>query len=96
VASARVPSSSAGTALTVAGVLAVVRRPHLWGIALAQGWRLRRRGWWRSSPFLPVPDAAYLRFRMITAYGGDGSAAVEPDDLVRYLEWCRDWPHARG
>jgi len=51
--------------------------------------RFRRTGWWRRRPFLPVPDASLMRFRMITAYGGDGSGVPEPDDLVAWLEWCR-------
>jgi hypothetical protein len=38
-------------------------------------------------PFLPLPDAGYLRFRLVTAYGD--AAAPTPDDLVSYLEWCR-------
>ena len=65
-------------------VWAVVRRPWLWGVAL----RLAPRGWWRRSPHLPVPDPAYLRFRMVTMYG-DATHAPETDDLVTYLEWCR-------
>jgi hypothetical protein len=28
---------------------------------------------------------------MMTAYGGDGRGAPEPDDLVAYLRWCRSW-----
>jgi hypothetical protein len=48
-------------------------------------------GWWRRPPFLPVPDASYLRFRMVTMYG-DPNHGFEPDDLVAYLEWCRDFP----
>jgi hypothetical protein len=44
--------------------------------------------WWRRRPFLPVPDAAYVRFRIETAYGPMGEAT--PDDVVRYLEWCRE------
>jgi hypothetical protein len=38
-----------------------------------------------------MPDAAYLRFRMVTAYG-DPQHEPEPEDLVTYLEWCRGWP----
>jgi hypothetical protein len=48
---------------------AVGRRPDLWGTTLVQLARLARPGWWRSAPYLPMPDADYLRFRMITAYG---------------------------
>ena len=38
-------------------------------------------------PFLPIPDRAYLRFRLETQYGADG--APEPRDLTTYLRWCR-------
>ena len=70
---------------------AVGRRPDLWGTALVQLARLARPGWWRAAPYLPVPDADYLRFRMITAYG-DPDREPEPADLVTYLHWCRAWP----
>lgn len=71
-------------------VLAVVRRPSLWATAIRQAWRLRRPGWWRRTPFLPVPDAEYLRFRMLTQYG-DPAAVPDPHDVVIYLDWCRRW-----
>ena len=70
--------------------MAVVRRPSLWATAVRQGLVLARPGWWRRRPFLPLPDGAYLRFRMQTAYGGDGRRPPEPADLVAYLHWCRD------
>lgn len=75
--------------MRAAGV--VLRHPDIWGVGLAQMWRLRRRGWWRQRPFLPLPGVAYLRFRMVTAYG-DPDRSPEPDDLVTYLRWCRAWP----
>jgi hypothetical protein len=68
--------------------LLVLRRPSLWATALRQAKRLARPGWWRHAPFLPLPDAGYLRFRLETQYGAD--APPEPRDLVTYLEWCRD------
>jgi len=53
------------------------------------GWAFRRRRWWRRSPFLPVPDRRYLRWRMYTAYGHE--AAVPPaDDVVRFARWRRE------
>ena len=66
---------------------AVARRPGLWPTAVRQARALARPGWWRRPPFLPVPDAAYLAFRLRTMYGH----AVRPDpaDAVAYLEWCR-------
>ena len=67
---------------------AVLVRPALWGVALVQLARLARPGWWHRSPFLPVPDPAYLRFRLQTAYG-DPDRPPEPADVVTYLHWCR-------
>jgi len=74
--------------------LALARRPGLWLTALTQLLRLAPRGWWRRRPFLPLPDPAYLRFRLQTQYGDDRPA--EPGDVITYLHWCRAWPHARG
>jgi hypothetical protein len=51
-------------------------------------WVFRRREWWRQSPFLPLPDATYLRWRMYTAYGDE--AAVPPmSDVIRFARWRR-------
>jgi hypothetical protein len=79
----------------VRAVLAVLVRPVLWSVAVRQLFVLAPRGWWRRSPFLPVPDRAYLRFRLQTAYG-DPARAPEPADLVTYLHWCRAWPKITG
>lgn len=67
--------------------LALVARPHLWPVAVRQAARIARPRWWRHRPFLPLPDAGYLRFRLETAYGD--TVAPSPSDLVSYLEWCR-------
>lgn len=68
---------------------AVARRPDLWPVAVAVAWRLAPRGWWHRWPPLPYPDAAYWRFRMETAYGGQEVVAPESADVVTYLQWCR-------
>jgi len=74
----------------------VVRRPHLWMTAIHQIWRIRRTGWYRKPPFLPIPDPSYLKFRIHTAYGdGDGQQKI-PIDVVTYLEWCRNWRSTGG
>ena len=70
---------------------AVGRRPSLWGVALVQLLRLARPGWWRRAPFVPLPDADYLRFRLETQYGSDHDP--EPGDVVTYLHWCRTFRH---
>ena len=69
---------------------AVLRRPRLWPVAIRQLFVLARPGWWGRPPFLPVPPADYLRFRMVTAYG-DAHRRPDPHDVVVYLEWCREW-----
>jgi hypothetical protein len=77
-------------ALGRGAVTAVLRHPGLWPTALRQVLVLAPRGWWRRRPFLPLPDAGYLRFRMVTAYGLE-DRVPEPDDVVTYLRWCRGW-----
>ena len=71
-------------------LVALVRRPGLWATAVRQVVRLAPTGWWRRRPWLPVPDPAYLRFRLVTQYG-DGDHPPEPADVVTYLRWCRSY-----
>ena len=68
--------------------LAVAARPSLWPVAARQVRRLARDGWWRRPPFLPVPDPAYLAFRLETQYGAPDARPL-PADVVAYLRWCR-------
>lgn len=52
-------------------------------------WAFRRRRWWARAPYLPLPDRAYLRWRMYTAYADEG--AVPPiEDVVRFARWRRE------
>jgi hypothetical protein len=67
---------------------AIARRPQLWPVALRQVFVLAAPRWWRHWPPLPLPDPAYLRFRLQTQYGDPGRQP-EPDDVVTYLHWCR-------
>ena len=69
---------------------AVLRRPWLWTTAVRQVRVLAAPGWWRRRPWLPVPDPAYMGFRLLTQYG-DSNHAPEPDDVVTYLRWCRSF-----
>ncbi len=78
--------------LTARAVVALARRPDLWAAAAVAGRRLAPAGWWRSAPFLPLPDPAWLHFRLVTAYGGDGDGAMDADELITWLEWSRDFP----
>jgi len=69
-------------------VVAVVGRPRLWGTALRQWRRTTPRSWWKHRPFLPVPSADYVTFRMVTQYGS-ADHRIEPVDVLNYLAWCR-------
>ena len=75
-------------AVSLYGTLArlALRRPRLVPDMIRSAWAFRARGWYRRPPFLPVPPAGYVRWRMETAYGDPG--AVPPaDELERYLRW---------
>jgi hypothetical protein len=69
-------------------VFTVVRHPRLWPVAVGQWRRLTPRGWWRRAPFLPVPAPEYVRFRLVTQYGGT-QHAPSGQDVLHYLAWCR-------
>ncbi|HUA95589.1 MAG TPA: hypothetical protein VMB82_08665 [Acidimicrobiales bacterium] len=70
-------------------LVAVALRPWLWPVAVVTVLRLARPRWWRRWPPVPSPDPDYWRFRMETAYGGDGGGRPAPPDVVDYLRWCR-------
>lgn len=63
--------------------LAVARHPGLWPTALRQLRRLRAPG-----GLAPAPE--YLAFRLVTQYGSAGHRA-DPQDVLSYLRWCRQW-----
>lgn len=84
--------------VTPSAILAVAVRPHLWGTALRQLSRLSPDGWWRRAPFLPVPPADYIEFRLVTQYGGEHGSRdvkVRTIDVLDYLAWCKEWNQAR-
>jgi hypothetical protein len=64
-----------------------IRRPSLAVNLVRVGWRFRSRRWYRQFPFLPLPDAGYLDWRLHTAYGDDG-AVPTADDVERYARWA--------
>lgn len=76
----------------IGALAAVLPHPGLWPTAVRQARVLAPARWWRRRPFLPLPTAEYLRFRLETAYGGSGDHGLEPSDLVTYLRWCRQFP----
>jgi len=82
-----------------AGVVlrAVGTHPGLWWASAGALRRMARRGWWHRAPFLPLPGEAYWRFRLETAYGGDGETAeLSPGDVVAFLHWCQRSRPRRG
>ncbi|HEX6133388.1 MAG TPA: hypothetical protein VFZ24_05480 [Longimicrobiales bacterium] len=70
-----------------------LRDPRRVPLLLATAWRFRARGWYRRAPFLPLPPADYVAWRLHTAYGD----AVEPraDELARYVRWTADMKKPR-
>lgn len=76
------------TRLTMALTARALVRPRLALDLLATAWAFRRRGWYRTPPFLPLPARDYLRWRMYTAYG-DEAAVPPPGDVVRFARWRR-------
>ena len=77
-------------------LLAILPHPDLWWTGLRQARVLAAPGWWRRPPFLPLPDAGYLRFRMETAYGGAGDQPPRARDLVTYLRWVKEMNSQAG
>lgn len=80
--------------LTFEVVRAVLSHPSLWLTAIRQVGRLAPKRWWTKPPFLPIPSADYLEFRLVTQYGGGhGEPLRSPEgvDVVAYLRWCRDF-----
>ncbi len=71
-----------------AAVPVVLVHPGLWREAVRQLRRMTPPRWWRSPPFLPVPDRAWVGFRMLTQYG-DARAVPPPEHVLAFLRWCR-------
>lgn len=72
--------------------IALARRPDLWRTALRVARVHAPRRWWRTKPFLPVPDQGWLNFRLETAFA-DVDGRPEPEQFIEYLEWCRSWKY---
>jgi len=69
--------------------LRAVANPRVALDLVTVAWAFRRRHWWRSPPFLPLPPAEYIRWRMYTAYG-DENAVPPLRDVLRFARWRRD------
>lgn len=73
---------------------AVALRPVLGIEAVRFAFAAARRGWVRRPPFVPVPDPAYLQWRITTAYGDDGEPTLE--DMAEFLAWRRRLRRSRS
>ncbi len=78
--------------LTVQVTLRALVNPRLALDLLRLVWSFRARGWYRRPPFLPLPPAEYIRWRMYTAYG-DERALPSVEDVVRFATWRRRVMH---
>jgi hypothetical protein len=77
------------TALVFALTWRAVLDPRVARDLLSLVWAMRARRWYRVPPFLPFPPADYLRWRMVTAFGDEGSLPSAPE-IVRYARWRRE------
>jgi hypothetical protein len=72
----------------------LVRHPAKASTLARAGWRLRRERWLRLPPFLPLPDADYWHFRMVTV-NGNSSTALSPASMVEAAAWALAQPIGR-
>jgi hypothetical protein len=84
--------STGWPALATRLALRALVNPRLALDLLRLAWSFRARDWYRRAPFLPVPPADYLRWRMFTAYG-DEHAVPPLEDVVRFARWRRETMH---
>jgi len=75
--------------LALALAARAVLNPRVAWDLLTLAWAMRRSDWFRVPPFLPLPPAEYLRWRMYTAYG-DEHAVPPVRDVLRFARWRRD------
>jgi hypothetical protein len=86
------PAPSTWSSLTLRLLGRAATNPRIAVDLIRTAWAFRRRDWWRKSPFLPLPDRTYLRWRMYTAYGDE--AAVPPvEDVLGFARWRRETMH---
>ena len=69
--------------------LIVARHPSVWGEGIKSAFRMAKRGWWHTPPFLPLPGSSYWTFRKVTVFGGDGTGTLATDQVLGYLKWSK-------
>ena len=81
-------SMSRSTQLFTVFLRAVVRRPTLAPEVIRFGLATARPDWMRRMPFAPLPEPAYLEWRLVTAYG-HSDHPVTVKEMQEFLEWRR-------
>ena len=76
------------TSLALALTARAVINPRVAIDLLSMAWAFRRREWYRTRPFLPLPPPEFLHWRMHTAYG-DEHAIPPLQDVLRFARWRR-------
>jgi hypothetical protein len=71
----------------------VLVRPRYWLVAVRVARRMVPTRWWTHRPFLPLPTPEYVKFRLETQYGGSSPHPTLPD-VLKYLQWVRQWDAA--
>lgn len=82
------PSAGSWPALAASLTLRALVNPRLALDLLAVVWAFRARDWYRRAPFLPVPPAEYIAWRMYTAYGNE-RAIPSTEEVIRFAQWRR-------
>jgi hypothetical protein len=75
------------TSLLLALTWRALLNPPLAIALLRVAWRFRAIDWYRRFPFLPLPPAEYVEWRLYTAYG-DGHVVPPVDDVIAYARWA--------
>jgi hypothetical protein len=83
------PAPRSWTRLTLRLAARAAVNPRLALDLIRAMWAFRRRLWWKTVPFLPLPDREYLRWRMYTAYG-DEEAIPPVRDVIGFARWRRE------
>ncbi len=92
-AAAPAAASSGSSWIGLVSTLAVraLINPPLAVDLLRVAWRFRHRKWYARFPFLPLPAATYVKWRMYTAYGDE--AAIPPArDVIAFARWVGKQP----
>ncbi len=71
---------------------ALAKRPDLWRTAFRLARTHAPDQWWKTKPYLPIPDSSWMNFRFETAFA-DTSGRPEPEQFVEYLEWAKSWKY---